>query len=208
MNAQLAEREPALLLAAALAAEVALGLAPQADRLTWSLENAPVWLGAPLLAATRRRFPLTPLSNRLLLAHALVLMVGGHYTYAKVPLGDWLRDRLGLKRNPYDRFGHLAQGFIPVIVMREILLRRGAVRRSPWLVPSLLLMTLGISAAYELIEWGTSAAAGGAADQFLGTQGDQWDTQWDMFCALLGAGAALALLSGAHDRALAALDQG
>ncbi len=187
------------------AAFLLLGWAPRADRFTWFMENLPVIVGAPVLVATHRRFPLTDLMYGLLALHALVLMVGGHWTYADVPAGHWVKGWLHLARNPYDRLGHLFQGFVPVLLFREVLFRKGVLKPGAWSVAVLLLMALGLSAAYELLEWQTAVWTGSAADAFLGTQGDPWDTQWDMACALVGAGAALAALSRRQDRAIAAL---
>jgi putative membrane protein len=157
--------------------------------------------------ATARRFPLTPLAYRLIFVHALILMVGGHYTYAEVPLGDRVADALGLTRNPYDRLGHFAQGFVPAIVVRELLIRRSPLRPGKRLVFLVLCVCLAISAAYELFEWWTAVIGGESADAFLGTQGDQWDTQWDLFMALAGAATAQALLSRRHDRQIARLEE-
>lgn len=198
-------REPAILLAVALAALVVSGIGPH-DRATWWMEVAPVVIAAPILVATRRRFPLTPLAYRLLFLHALVLMLGGHYTYAEVPLGFWVRDALGLVRNHYDRLGHLMQGFVPAIVARELLLRTSPLRPGGWLAFLVVCVCLAISAVYELIEWWAAVLLGGGATAFLGTQGDPWDTQWDMCLAGIGAIAALLTLSRVHDRELAALD--
>ncbi|MCE7960198.1 MAG: DUF2238 domain-containing protein [Acidobacteria bacterium ACB2] len=180
------------------------GIGPK-DRFTWLLEVAPVLVGAPLLVATRRRFPLTPLACRLVFLHALVLVLGGHYTYAEVPIGDWARDLLGLARNPYDRLGHFAQGFVPAVLTRELLLRRTPLRRGGWLFTLVTAVCLAISALYELVEWLAAVLTGEAAEAFLGTQGDVWDTQWDMFLALLGALASQLLLSKRHDRELSRL---
>ncbi len=166
------------------------------------MENVPVLIVAPILVATHRRFPLTPLLYGLAAVHALILMVGGHYSYAEVPAGYWVRDALGLARNDYDRLGHLAQGFVPAIVAREILLRTTRLDRGPMLAYIVVSICMGFSAFYELVEWWTALATGAAATAFLGTQGDPWDTQWDMFCALIGAIAALVLLSRVHDRQL------
>lgn len=177
---------------------VASGLAPH-DRLTWLLETLPVMLGLPLLVLTRRRFPLTPLVYRLLFLHGLILMVGGHYTYARVPAGFWLQDAFDLSRNHYDRLGHLAQGFVPALLTREILLRATPLRPGGWLFFLTTAVVLAISASYEFIEWGVALAIGVEADAFLATQGDVWDTQWDMFLALLGALAAQLLLARVHD---------
>jgi putative membrane protein len=175
------------------------------DGFTWVLEVAPILIGVPILLATYGRFRLTPLAYRLLFLHALVLMVGGHYTYAEVPLGFWVRDALGLARNHYDRLGHFAQGFVPAIVTREILLRRTPLRRGAWLFFLVTCVCLALSACYEFVEWWTALATGEAATAFLGTQGDPWDTQWDMFCALVGALAAQLVLSRRHDRELSEL---
>jgi len=200
-------REPVILLALVGVALVASGIAPY-ERLTWWLEVAPVLIGAPILIATRRRFPLTPLLYRLLFAHALILILGGHYTYARVPLGDWVRDVLDLARNPYDRLGHLAQGFVPAILAREILLRRSPLVRGGWLTLTVTSICLAFSAFYELTEWWAAVLLGGSAESFLGTQGDVWDTQWDMFLALCGALLAQTLLARLHDRQLARLHAG
>jgi putative membrane protein len=195
-------REPALLLTAGLVLLVLSGWAPH-DRFTWILEVAPVLVAVPILVTTYRRFRLTPLAYRLLFVHALILMVGGHYTYAEVPLGFWVRDALGLARNHYDRLGHLAQGFVPAILTREILLRRSPLGRGKLLVTLVTAVCLAVSALYELVEWWTALATGEAATAFLGTQGDPWDTQWDMFMALVGAVTAQVTLGRLHDRELA-----
>jgi putative membrane protein len=180
------------------------GIAPH-DRFTWLLEVAPVLIGLPIVLATHRRFPLTPLLSVLLALHAVILMVGGKYTYAQVPAGFWVQDWLGLARNHYDRLGHFAQGFVPAILAREILWRTSPLRGSRWLGFVVVSICLAFSAFYELIEWWTAAASGEAADAFLGTQGDPWDTQWDMFLALIGATTSLLLLSRLHDRQLASV---
>lgn len=198
-------RKAALLLLAAGAAFLLLAWAPKADRFTWFLENAPVVIGVPVLVATHRRFPLTGLLYGLLALHALVLMVGGHWTYAEVPAGFWVQKALHLARNPYDRLGHLMQGFVPVLLFREVLFRNQALKPGTWSIIVLLMMVLGLSSAYELLEWQAAVWTGSAADAFLGTQGDAWDTQWDMACALIGASAALGLLSRVHDRQLATI---
>lgn len=195
-------RSAALLLLATGAAFLGLGWAPTADRFTWFMENLPVVVGVPVLVATHRRFPLTDLLYGLIFLHALVLMVGGHWTYANVPAGFWVQKALHLARNPYDRLGHLFQGFVPVLLFREILFRKGVLKPGAWSVFVLLLMVLGLSAAYELLEWQTAVWTGSAADAFLGSQGDPWDTQWDMACALMGALAALGLGSGLQNREL------
>lgn len=180
------------------------GVAPY-DRGTWLMEVMPVLLAVPLMAFTYRRLPLTTLVYTLIFLHACVLMLGGAYTYARVPLGFELAQMLHLERNPYDRIGHLFQGFVPVMVAREILLRGAYVRGRRMLAFICIAIVLAVSASYELIEWAAALILGQGADQFLGTQGDVWDTQWDMFCALLGAGAALLLLTRWHDRQLAAI---
>jgi putative membrane protein len=180
------------------------GIGPR-DRFTWWLEVAPVLIGLPVLMATHRRLPLTPLLYVLLFAHAVVLMVGGHYTYAEVPAGFWVRDALGLARNHYDRLGHFMQGFVPAVLAREILRRRSPLGRGGWLFFLVTCVCLAFSALYELIEWWTAALTGESATAFLGTQGDPWDTQWDMLMALVGALSAQLLLQGAHERQLAAL---
>ncbi len=173
---------------------------------TWVLEVFPIFLAIPVLVATAKRFPLTPLAYRLLFVHALILMLGGHYTYAKVPLGFWVQDALHLGRNHYDRLGHFAQGFVPAIIAREILLRRSPLQRGKWLFFLVTCVCLAVSASYELIEWLAALLGGSSADAFLGTQGDVWDTQWDMFMALVGALCALVLLSRVHDRQLERLN--
>lgn len=198
-------REPLVLLVLVLFLMVVLGIAPKADRVTWFLENAPVMVAAPLLMATYRRFPLTPLAYQLIALHALILMVGGHYTYAEVPLGDWVRDAFGLARNHYDRLGHFAQGFIPALIAREVLLRKTPLRPGAWLSVIVVAMCLGISAFYEFTEWWAAIAGGAKADAFLGTQGDVWDTQWDMFLAFVGAITAMVVLPRVHDRQLSEL---
>jgi putative membrane protein len=195
------DREPRVLLGVGLALLAWSGLRPH-DYFTWLLETAPIFIGVPILIATRRRFPLTPLAYRLILVHATILMLGGHYTYAEVPLGNWVKDALGLARNHYDRLGHFAQGFVPAILAREILLRKTPLRPGRWLFFLVTCVCLAISAGYEFVEWWTAVATGEAATAFLGTQGDPWDTQWDMLLALIGALAAQLTLAGAHDRAL------
>jgi putative membrane protein len=181
------------------------GIAPK-DRFTWWLEVAPVLIGLPIVLLTHKRFPLTPLAYTLLAIHACILMGGGKYTYAEVPLGFWVRDLLGWTRNNYDRLGHLAQGFVPAIVAREILLRTSPLRRGKWLTFLVLCFCLALSAVYELVEWGTAVSTGTAADAFLGTQGDPWDTQEDMLMAGIGASLSLVLLSRFHDGQLAKLE--
>ena len=196
-------REPLVLLLFCAAVLVWSGIGPR-DRLTWWLEVAPVLIGVPILVATHRRFPLTPLVYRLLFLHAVILMVGGHWTYAETPLGFWMKDAFGFARNHYDRIGHLAQGFIPAILAREILIRKTPLRPGAWLFLLVTSVCLAFSALYELIEWATALIGGGSAEAFLGTQGDPWDAQWDMFLCLVGALASQLLLSRMHDRQLAA----
>ncbi len=197
-----AEREQVVLLVLWLLALVASGIGPT-DRLTWFMEVLPVLVAMPLLVATRARFPLTPLLARLVFLHGLILILGGHYTYAQVPLGFWLQDALDLSRNHYDRIGHFAQGFVPAILAREILLRTTQLRPGPMLFFLVTAVGLAFSAFYELIEWWAALAIGADADAFLATQGDHWDTQWDMFLALIGAVTAQRLLARVHDRQLA-----
>lgn len=194
----------AALLALVLGVLAWSGVAPH-DRFTWFLEVAPVLVGLPIVLLTARRFPLTPLAYTLLALHACILMVGGKYTYAEVPLGFWVRDAMGWTRNHYDRLGHLAQGFIPAIVAREVMLRTSPLRPGKWLFFLVLCFALALSATYELVEWWTAAGTGEAADAFLGTQGDVWDTQWDMMLAGIGAITSQLLLSRWHDRQLRAL---
>ncbi len=175
------------------------------DRLTWLMEVLPVIVALPLMWATRRRFPLTDLLYACIFVHCCVLMLGGAYTYARVPMGFALQEWLGLARNPYDKIGHFMQGFVPALLAREILIRGGYVRGRGMLAFLVVCVVLAVSATYELIEWAAALALGQGADEFLGTQGDPWDTQSDMFLALIGATSALALLSRRHDRAIAEL---
>ena len=172
------------------------------DYFTWFLEVLPAILGLAILVATYRRFPLTPLLYTLLMIHAAILMIGGHYTYAEVPLGFWMKDWFHFARNHYDRIGHFAQGFVPAMIAREVLIRKDVVRSRGWLYFIVVSICLAISAFYELIEWRVSVATGSAGDAFLGTQGDVWDTQEDMATALVGAILAPALLGRIHDRQL------
>lgn len=174
------------------------------DVFTWWLEVAPVLIGLPILVKTYPQFSLSRLVYGLLLVHAVILMIGGHYTYAEMPLFNWLRDEFHLSRNYYDRLGHLAQGFIPAMLAREILLRRSPLRPGKWLFFLVTCVCLAISACYEFVEWWVAIASGSDAVAFLATQGDVWDTQWDMFMALLGAVAAQLLLVDWHDRSLRA----
>lgn len=175
------------------------------DRATWWMEVAPVLIALPLLIHTRQRFPLTTLLYILIAVHAVILIVGGTYTYARVPLGFWLQDLWDLSRNPYDKIGHFMQGFVPTLLAREILIRGSYVSGRKMTAFLCLCVAMAISATYELLEWATALWLGQGADDFLGTQGDPWDTQSDMFMALLGSSSALALLSGWHDRQILAL---
>lgn len=172
------------------------------DQPTWALEVFPVVIALPLLWLTRKQFPLSPLLYFLIAVHSAILMLGGHYTYALVPIGNWVRDALELARNPYDRLGHFAQGFIPAMIAREILLRKTPLIRGGWLFFIVTCICLAVSACYEFLEWWTAVIMGGKADDFLGTQGDVWDTQWDMFLATCGAIVAQLLLSRWQDREL------
>jgi putative membrane protein len=178
------------------------GIAPR-DYVTWLLEVSPAIGALIALALTRRSFPLTPLAYVLVLAHSIILMIGGHYTYAEVPLGDWVGQALGWERNNYDKLGHFAQGFVPAIIAREILARLGVVNGARWRAFLVICVCLAISAFYELIEWGVAMLSDEAAESFLGTQGYVWDTQSDIALALLGALTALLLLGRLHDRQLA-----
>lgn len=177
------------------------GIGPY-DRLTWWLEVAPIIIAIPILASTANSYRLTPLLYRLMAVHALLMMVGGHYTYANVPLGFWVQDLFDLARNNYDRLGHVLQGFVPAMIAREILLRSSPLTRGRWLFFLVSCVALAISACYELVEWWTALVMGGQADEFLATQGDIWDTQWDMFLALSGAITAQLLLARVQDRQL------
>jgi putative membrane protein len=192
-----------LVLAVVLVAATAVSAIAPRSYLTWLLEAAPVLIAVPLLVLTYRRFRWTRLAYWLIFVHGLVLVLGAHYTYAEVPLGVWLRDALDLARSPYDRIGHFAQGFVPAIIVRELLARRTPLRPGGWLTAVTVLCCLGISACWELLEWAGAVVTGESADAFLGMQGDEWDTQWDMLLALIGALLALALLSRLHDRQLA-----
>jgi putative membrane protein len=191
-----------------LASLVLLGLlavsgAQPYDRATWALEVFPIFVALPLLWFTYKRFPLTTLVYVCIFLHALVLMLGGAYTYARVPLGFQIADLLDLSRNPYDKIGHFFQGFVPALVTREILIQGTYVRGKRMLAFMVICVVLAISASYELIEWAVAVLLGQGADDFLGTQGDPWDTQSDMFFALIGAMTALALFSRLQDRQLA-----
>jgi putative membrane protein len=175
------------------------------DYFTWFLEVLPVIIALPILIFTYKKFPLTSLVYGFILLHAIILMVGGHYTYAEVPLFNWLKDTFDLSRNYYDRVGHVAQGFVPAMVAREILLRKNIVKQGAWLFFIVCSICLSISACYEFIEWWVAVGSGTAAEAFLGTQGDVWDTQWDMFLALIGAIVAQLLLAKIHDKQMLTL---
>lgn len=185
-----------------LVALVPSGINPY-DRLTWYLEIFPVAIALPVLYLTARRYPLTPMLYWLIGFHCLVLILGAHYTYARVPVGFWVQDLFDFSRNHYDRFGHIMQGFVPAIAVREILKRSSPVKDGGWLGFITVMICLAVSAMYEFLEWWVAVAAGVAAEQFLATQGDVWDTQWDMFLAACGATVAVLTLSRLHDRALA-----
>ena len=172
------------------------------DLFIWFLEVLPAVIGLILVIISYNRFRLTNLVYVLILIHSIILIIGGHYTYAEMPAFNWLRDTFDLSRNYYDRLGHFVQGFIPAIITREILLRKSVMKRGKMLNFLVICVCLAISASYELIEWGVAEATGSAADAFLGTQGEIWDTQWDMFMALIGSISSLLLLSRAHDRVL------
>ncbi len=195
---------PLTLLLVAMGALAVSGISPY-DWATWVMEVFPIVVAVPVLLLTFRKFPLTPLAYVLIFLHALILMLGGHYTYARVPLGFWVQDLLDLGRNHYDRLGHFAQGFVPAILVREVLLRRSPLVRGKWLFVLVTAFCLAVSACYEFIEWWAALIGGASAEAFLGTQGDVWDTQWDMFLALVGAIVAQLTLSGVHDRQLARL---
>ncbi|HSH14636.1 MAG TPA: DUF2238 domain-containing protein [Verrucomicrobiae bacterium] len=194
-----------LFIAIIVVVEVALGIAPKADRLTWTLENFPVWLGLVWIGFTFRRFPLSQLCLILLTAHSIILAVGGYYTYAQVPLGFWMQDWFGFERNHYDRIGHFVQGFAPAILVRELLIRRAKMPRTGWLPATTVMFCLGFSALFEIFEWLSVVVGGEAATDYLGMQGDIWDAQWDMLFCGLGAVAALLILSRWHDRSLKAV---
>ncbi|HNJ75165.1 MAG TPA: DUF2238 domain-containing protein [Azospira sp.] len=206
--AALSSRWPLLATSVLLIAGLVIsGLHPY-DRVTWAMEVAPVILVLPVLWATRERFPLTNLLYALIVLHGLVLMVGGAYTYAHVPFGFDLQAWFGLSRNPYDKIGHFCQGFIPALAAREILIRGGYVNGRRMLAFIVVCIVLAISASYELVEWWAALGLGQGADEFLGTQGDPWDTQSDMFMALIGAITAQLLLSRWHDRQIALAEKG
>ena len=191
-------------LAATLIVLIWSGIAPK-ERSTWLMEVAPVLIALPLVLFTWKRFSLTTLLTVVITLHAIVLMVGGKYTYAEMPLFNWIRDEFHLSRNHYDRLGHFMQGFCPALVIRELLLRTSPMKSGKWLATIIIFCCLGISAVYELIEWGAAEALGAGADAFLATQGDVWDTQKDMLMAGIGAVVAVVFFSKLHDRALGKL---
>lgn len=197
-------KEPVVLLVLVAVGLVLSAIAPF-DRLTWLLEVAPILIGVPVLAATYRRFPLTSLTYRLLFLFCLVLMAGGHWTYARVPLGEWAKEAFGLARNHFDRLGHFLQGFVPAMLVREVLVRRSPLVPGKWLGFLVVCVCLAISAGYEFIEWWSAVIGGANAEEFLGTQGDPWDAQWDMFLATVGATLSVLLLSRLQDRRIARL---
>ncbi len=189
------------LLAACLAVLVWSGINPY-DVPTWAMEVAPVVIAIPLLFFSYNRFRLTDMAYVLIFIHAIILMVGGHYTYARVPLFDWIRDVTGGQRNSYDGVGHFAQGFVPAMIGRELLLRTSPLRPGFWMFLLIVMSCLGIAAIYEVLEWFAALMGGLAASEFLGTQGDEWDTQKDMALCGVGAVCALIALSRWHDRQL------
>ncbi len=173
------------------------------DYFTWFLEVVPAIIGLVILVVVSKKFELTRMLYFLLLIEAIILIIGGHYTYAEMPLFNWLKDVLDLDRNYYDRLGHLAQGFVPAIIAREVLIRKQVLQPGMWLYFIIICICLAFSAFYEFIEWWVAVVSGTAAEAFLGTQGDVWDTQWDMFMAFIGANLGLILLSRLHDKYLA-----
>lgn len=199
MTSHLAERR--VLLTLVVIGLILSGLNPKHHGV-WLLEAFPVLIGIPILIRTHDRFPLTPLAYRMMAGHAIILMIGAYYTYAEVPLGRWVQDAFGLARNHYDRLGHLAQGFVPAIVLRELLLRTSPLQRGGWLFFLVCSTGLGLSAFYELLEGASAFVFGQTATTFLATQGDEWDTQWDMCMALIGAITAQLVLAPLHDRQL------
>lgn len=201
-----AERVPLVLTMAVALVLVWSGIRPR-DYYTWVLEVLPVLVAAPLLAWLYPRFRFTPLVYVLVALHCVVLMIGGHYTYAEEPFFNWLKEAWGLERNYYDRLGHFMQGFVPAMVAREVLIRKSPLRGSRWLPVLVVCVCLSISAAYEFVEWWTALVSKEAAESFLGTQGDVWDTQWDMFLCTVGAAISLVALSRVQDRQLASLEK-
>ena len=191
-------------LAATLIVLIWSGIGPK-ERGTWLMEVLPVLIALPLVLMTWKRFPLTTLLTVVITLHAIVLMVGGKYTYAEMPLFNWLRDEFHLSRNHYDRLGHFMQGFAPALVIRELLLRTSTLKSGKWMATIIIFSCLGVSAIYELIEWAAAVALGAGADAFLATQGDVWDTQKDMLMAGIGAAVAVVFFSKLHDRSLTKL---
>jgi putative membrane protein len=175
------------------------------DRFTWYLEVAPIFIVSAILLSIYRHFYFSRLVCGLMLVHAAVLAIGGHYTYAEMPLFHWIRDAFHLARNHYDRVGHFMQGFVPALISREILIRRGVVKRGAWLNVIVVCVCLAISAVYELCEWQAAVWTGTKADAFLGSQGDVWDSQWDMAMAFIGGIAAVSFMSRWHDRSMETL---
>lgn len=201
-------RLPLGLLAASACILVVSGLAPPAGRLNWFLEVLPALLGLGAFAMTYGRFPFSRLVYVCAFLHVLVLVYGGYYTYALTPLGNWAKAAFGLSRNHYDRVGHVALGFFPVLTLREVYLRRTSLKPGGWFTFAMLGIILGIAAFWELIEWWTTLlVAGDVGQAYLGTQGDPWDAHWDMFLALLGAALSLRLLARAHDRSIDRIPQ-
>ncbi len=194
-------KEPLILLLTGILLLALTAIQPH-DYPTWWMETAPIFIALPILVATYKTYPLTSLTYRLLFLHALILMVGGHYTYAEVPLGFWMQDWFGFVRNDYDKIGHLAQGFIPAMLFRELLLRSSPLKQGKLLFTLVVACCLAVSASYELIEWAAAEMMGQGADAFLGTQGYAWDTQSDMLMALIGAIVAQVLLGKVQDRQL------
>ena len=191
-----------LVLLVLTAAALGISAISPADRATWWLEVLPVFIGYAVLIATWSRFRFTSLAYRLIFLHAMVLIIGGHYTYAQVPIGFWFQENFDLARNHYDRLGHFIQGFVPAILAREVFIRQIPLRKQGWLFVLVCCFCLAFSAFYEMLEWWTAVLAGEQADAFLATQGDVWDTQWDMFLALIGSVLAQLILSRTHDRQL------
>lgn len=183
---------------------LAVSLALTRDRFTWVLEVAPILIGLPILLITYKKFQFTGLVYGFLILHFIILSVGGIYTYAEVPLGYWMQDWFGFQRNHYDRIGHFVQGFIPALILRELLIRTSSLKPGKWMFALIIGFCLGVSAFYELIEWWTAASQGADANAFLGSQGDIWDAQWDMFLCLIGATVSMIALPKIHDRFLAA----
>lgn len=194
---------PLVLMILVILGEIYFAIDLKSDWATWGLENFPVLVLIPLLVYLQPRLRLTHLTLCFLAFHALILMVGGHYSYAKVPIGFWVRDVFELKRNNYDRFGHLLQGLVPAVALRELLIKTTVLRRGWFLSIVVISMCLAFSAFYEMIEWWAALVMGQDADAFLATQGDPWDTQWDMFSALIGASIGVFIIARFQDRALA-----